>query len=438
MLAWLSNQYNWQIDLTSNQRHSLDRQSIELLEQMQDTIQVHAYVREATTRQAVQEILKRYQRIKTDIQLTFYNPDIDIEQAKQDNITLKKPVEFAIHYQSRRENIYSLSENSISNALFRLSQQNTQTVQFLSGHNERNPFDNSRLSYARLRASLASKGIKLDTLNLLVSAIPEQTRLLVIAAPEKKLADGEIAQIKSYLDGGGNLLWLTDPGNLQGMDSIAETLGLQFLDGVIVDSNTNLRQSLNIQHPAIIPVIEYSDDVLTKALNYTLFPISRGLRLADKSPAVWQAVPFLQSLPKSWQETGDLGETVKFDPKQGDIAGPITLGIAFSRDIPAHTSNAFPASSKPPSQQRIIIIGDSDFMADSYIGAGDNRQLALNIFNWLNNNDKHLSIPAPESRDRSLVLSDTQLAIIGFGFFLALPIGLIITGLLIWYRRKHR
>ncbi len=433
LLAWLSNHYSAQFDLTTNQRHSLSQNSIDLLDQLSSEITLHAYVSDADTRKAVTEIIRRFQHVKKDFQLKFFNPDIDFEQAAADGVELQNNIAFVIHYKNRHENISSLGEGTISNALLRLSKRDQQTIAFLSGHGERDPLADTNRSYATLKQTLESRGFNIDVINLLVTPLSSKINILVIAAPEKTLLDGEVSQIESYLDNGGNLLWLTDLGKLQGLSGIAESLGIHFQPGVIVDNNTNLRETLNIQHPAIIPVIEYPRNVITQRLNYTLFPIARGLEILDSNRGGWTISPLLQSLPRSWTETGSILDEIVFASKDGDIAGPITLGLALERKK-ASADNALSNSHS----QRIIVIGDSDFLANTHIGAGDNLALGIRLFNWLSNDDKLLTIAPKPAYDLKLELDDTQLAIIGFGFFLILPLLLLISGLTIWYRRKKR
>jgi len=61
---------------------------------------------------------------------------------------------------------------------------------------------------------LAHRKINAQTLNLAtLPAIPDNSALLVIAAPKVPLLAGEITIIKSYIQRGGNLLLLTDPDN---------------------------------------------------------------------------------------------------------------------------------------------------------------------------------------------------------------------------------
>ena len=436
MLAWISNHYTYQFDLTANKRHSLSSSSIELLNMLDKEVKVHAYTTDEVTAKAIKEIIERYQRVKADFKLRLLNPDIDITQAQQDGIVMNKPFAFVIHYNGRMEHIDSLSEQAISNALLRLNRRDNQLTVFLTGHGERDINGSDNRAYATLKQQLTEQGFHLSTLNLLEKPLPANTSLLVIAAPANNYLAGEITQLQNYINEGGNLLWLVDPGELHNLEFLASTLDLQLQDGVIVDNNTQLRQTLNIQHPAIIPVTEYFPHQITSTIRYnTLFPLARGISPLSDEHAVnnWQQTALFNSYGKSWSETGGLTEEMAFDSSAGDIAGPITIAVALHRSI-AQKNN------KPrilPKVQRAVVAGDSDFLADAYIGAGANLNLGLNIFNWLIGDDDLISIEVKASPDTKLELNGLQISIIGFGFFLIIPALLLIAGFSIWYKRKN-
>ena len=437
MLAWISNHYSYQFDLTANKRHSLSDNSIELLNTLDKAVTIHAYTNDDVTKQAIQEIITRYQRVKSDFNLRLLNPDIDINQVQQDGVVMNNAFAFVIYYNDRMEHIDSLSEQAISNALLRLNRRDNQQVVFLSGHGERDINGTNNRAYTTLNQQLVEMGINLKTVNLLENALPENTQLLVIAAPSNKYLAGEIEQIKNYINNGGNLLWLLDPGELYGLDKIASSLGLQLQDGVIIDNNPELRQTLNISHPGIIPVTEYFPHVITNTIRYnTLFPLTRGISPLTNEDTVnnWQAEALFNSTGKSWSETGGLQEEMVFDSSAGDVAGPITIAVALHRKRTVHDNE----QSIQAGSQRLVVIGDSDFLSDNYIGSGANLNLGLNIFNWLIGDDDFISVTVKPNADTKLVLDDTQLLIIGFGFFLIIPLVLLIIGFRIWYVRKNR
>ena len=228
---------------------------------------------------------------------------------------------------------------------------------------------------------------------------------------------------------GVNMLWMMDPGDRQGLEPLAELLGMRFQDGIIVDNNTNLRNTLRIQHPAMIPVLDYQAHPVTENIEYnTLFPISRGVEQTNNT---FVGTIIAQSLPLSWSEASALGSDIVYEPDNGDIEGPVGIVLALEREITNENS-------KEAASQRIIISGDSDFIANSYIGAGANLSLGLNIFNWLAGDDDLIAIDPRSAPDTQLELDDTEVMMIGLGYFIVLPAGLILTGIVIWLRRRNR
>jgi len=429
MMSWITDHYNYQFDLTANQRHSLSNSSIDLLNILNKTITVHAYTTDDVTQKAIREIIGRYQHVKSDFILRLLNPDLDIAQAQIDGVVMNKPFAFVIHYDDRMEHIDSLSEQEISNSLLRLNRRDNQQVVFLSGHGERDLAGTDQRAYSQLHQQLTEMGLNLNTVNLLNEALPKNAKLLVIAAPVYAYLAGEVEQIEKFIANGGNILWLTDPGELYGLDKLAISLGLQLQDGVIVDNNPDLRRTLNIASPAVIPVTEYSPHAITNTIRYnTLFSLARGISPLSNENTVnnWQPEALFNSFGKSWTETGGLTEEMVFESAAGDIAGPITIAVALHREIKEQNGT-----------QRVVVVGDSDFLSDTYIGAGANLNLGLNIFNWLIGDDSFIAIEVKPSPDTKLVLNDTQLMVIAFGFFLIIPLALVLFGFRIWHKRKN-
>jgi len=433
LLAWTSQKYRVQYDWTAGQRNTISQSSIDLLQSMEDPVLVNVYIQEdPTLRTAVDEILNRYKREKNNFSFKLINPDIDIELAQLDKVT--RYGQIAIKYQGRSEIISSLSEGTISSALQRLSYSGDRSLVFIEGHGERDPSGTENTDYSQFIAQLTTRGIISSTHHLLKAPLPDGTDILVIASPTKPILKGELEHIKKHIERGGNLLWMMDPGSrgnkLNGLSELASLLNIKFIDGIVVDNNTNLRKTLGIQHPAMIPVLDYHPHAITKNLSYnTLFPISRGLLIEQNDK--WQSTIIAQSLAQSWSETKDLIGDFVFDSSTGDIAGPLSIVTALERTL-SDTEISTKAS------QRIIITGDSDFISNSYVGMGANLTLGLNIIDWLSGDDDLITIEIKNAPDTKLQLDDTQILIIGVGFFIVLPASLLFIGLFIWFRRRKR
>ena len=138
------------------------------------------------------------------------------------------------------------------------------------------------------------------------------------------------------------------------------------------------------------------------------------------------------SADHTWLETGILEDEVEYN-EDSDLTGPLDIGVTLEREIESELGEA-----SATVQQRIIVIGDGDFLSNAYVGNSGNLELGIRLINWLSNDDAFISIPIKTVNDASLELPLLAKVIIGFGFPLILPLLFLGTGLSIWWRRKNQ
>ena len=136
---------------------------------------------------------------------------------------------------------------------------------------------------------------------------------------------------------------------------------------------------------------------------------------------------------RSWAETGPLAGEIRYTENE-DIAGPLILGASISRDALNRTGH----DDKTRTQQRIVVLGDGDFLSNAYLGNGGNLNLGMNIMNWLSHDDALIAIPVKTAPDLNLTLSPMQSGIIAVIFLFGIPLLLAGSGLLIWVRRRRQ
>jgi ABC-type uncharacterized transport system involved in gliding motility auxiliary subunit len=430
LLAWLSTRYSFYADWTSSGRNTLSIDSRQLLDEMPDPIHFTAFATEnALAREHIRDLIGRYQRYKPNVELKFVNPDTEPDRVRELGITLDG--ELLLEYQGRKEKVQSLSEQTVTNTLLRIARQKQRKVSFLSGHGERDPLGQANHDLGKFGQLLEQKGIVLDTLKLAETPeIPTDTNLLVIADPRIGLLHGEIQLVHRYLQAGGNLLWLVEPGAIAGLDPVAEALGIEFLPGTIVDATTQL---FGIDNPAFALITAYPMHPVTREMtSLTLYPQAAALDVT--APQQWQAEPLLTTLDRAWTEIGPISGTIRFDEDSDERMGPLDIGFVFSR-----VKNKKDAGDEESgAEQRVIVIGDSDFLSNAYLGNGGNVELGLNLFNWLNHDDQFITVTARTASDVNLELGKTAQIIIGFGFLFGIPLVLLGAGAAIWWRRRNR
>jgi ABC-type uncharacterized transport system involved in gliding motility auxiliary subunit len=422
-LAVLSLRHQWHWDWTTSGRNSLAPASIEMLRSLEQSPRLTAYVGpQRLLRRQVEDLVSRYQQLRPDIQLEFIDPGLHPDLARE--LGLSAPVEIEIEYGGRRERITDTSEDSLSNALERLANDRRPWVAGLAGHGERDLLGDANHDFGEFGRVLEAKGFRPQGLNLATTPIiPDNVQVLVIAGPAASLLPGEVELVSRYLAAGRNLLWLTEPGEQQGLEPLLQALGLRLLPGLVVDANV---RALGIDDPSFALVSRYPEHPLTEGLqSATLFP--KAVALEAQPAGDWQASPVLQTLEASWNETGPLRGEIRREPEAGERAGPLTLGLVLTRPNP---------SGDGP-EQRLAIVGDGDFLSNAYLGNAGNLELGLRLLRWLSREDRMLQIPPRVTPSPNLELSPLAAKVIGLGFLFGLPLLLAAAGALVWWRRRR-
>ncbi|HRD67825.1 MAG TPA: GldG family protein [Candidatus Competibacter sp.] len=427
LLAWFSSRYAIQADWTAGGRNTLSEPSRALLARMSEPVRITAYARDnPTLRDGIGRLIERYRRDKPNLTLTFVNPDLLPDRARELGVTLDG--ELYVEYRGRGEKVQQLSEQALTMALQRLSRQPNRAVLFLEGHGERKPLGMANYDLGAFGRELEKIGIPVHSVDLSKEQrIPSTTAVLVIAGPQQPLPPGEVQLILDYVMRGGNLLWLLEPGGPSGLQALAAALGIVVLPGVVVDPDTS---RLGIKNPAFIPIVDYGPHPITESLRApALLPQAAALDVRPTED--WNSTALLESQSRSWTETDSPDGPIRFDPDTVEQAGPLTVGVALFRSIAVNGSPA-------PTQQRLVIVGDGDFLSNTYLGNGANLELGLNILNWLTLDDAPIIVRPKAVPDPNLDLSDSALALIAATFLVAIPAGLLASGWLIWFRRRRR
>ncbi len=423
--GWLSNAYNIRSDWTSGSRHSLSTDTRQLLDTLDSAVTLRSYQPDDPLLQAaVKEILQRYKLHKSDFDFQIINPDIHVNQAKSDGITSYGQT--VIEYRDQQEKIATLNEEALTNALLRLQRGKHQRIVFLTQHGERSITDTSPSGYALLAQQLRQKGFDPQPLSLLQQSIHADD-LLIISSLEKPLLQTEQAQLLTHIEQGGKLLWLQDPTTDNKLSFLSDLLSIEFIPGTLVDDNEKVQRMLKLGHPAIIPVLEYRMHPITQKMQYfTLFTTSSAIRRLQQD-SDWIHSDLLISSDSSWVETSDLLPAVRFDSGE-DTAGPHSLGMALQRQITINEQST---------SQRVVVIGDSDFLANNHLGQGGNLEFIIKAISWLSEDDALIQIAPKNAPDTQLTLSPSMATGISLLFLIGLPVGLFICGLLVWIRRRR-
>jgi len=423
-LGWLGQRYHRAFDWSSSQRNTLSEASRKLLDSLSGPVQVIAFVPpDAQLHRGIRALIDRYHRYKHDLNLSFVNPADAPQRVRKLGVPAGGAL--VLTYQGRHETLQVLDEQHLTNALLRVAGSPDRWIAFIAGHGERDPNGKANYDLHLFAAELKRRGLHAQTLDLTKTpVIPDNTSVVVIAAPQTPLSAKEVDVLRAWVARGGDLLWLGEPGGQLGLDPLAADLGVDFLPGVVLSTRS---ASLGLRNPAFIVIDHYPDgDPVTRGLvKPTLLEVAVGLN--TRAGSDWHSRAFLRSSDSSWSESGDLkSPPVRFDPGTADRRGPLTLGVELQRPAPNG------------GEQRVVVTGDGDFLSDAYLANGANLDLGVNMIHWLAHDDRFIDVPPWRAPDAHLALSNTVTAAISFGFPFVLPGILVAAGALIRYRRGRR
>lgn len=416
-IGFLTARHDYVADWTYGSRISMAPETRAVLAKLDGPLDIVSYANpQGDLRQTVAAALQRYQQAKPDIHLSFVDPQKDPAAMRSLGITVDG--ELILRYRDREQRLDVLSERSITNALERLVRGNDRIVAFVTGDGERRADGVANADLGTFVSQLEQSGMRAVPLNFSQNAaVPQQTDLVVLASPQAAMSPAASKALVDYLATGGNLLWLADPGNQDpGLQLLADALGIRVLPGELVDTSSTLAGT---KDPHMITLGDYPPNPITRGFVLTtLFP--EVAPLAEVRKTEWQVTPFLRSSPQVFVQT--MG-----GPSNDVLKGPLDFGFSLSRLSPS------PAKA----EQRVAVIGNGDFLSNSYLGNGGNRGLGERIFDWLLGDDQLINMPSRGAPDRTLTISQAELSILSIAYILAIPVLLLIVGGVIAWRRRR-
>lgn len=412
-LAWatagLKQSWQWGGALHS----SLSAPSKQLLALLDEDVAVYGFAPPGQLlQQHLRDLFALYQAESAHFKAALVNPETRPDLVREYGIERAGAV--VLELAGRREQVSVPTEAQLSAALERLLRGGQQYIAFLSGHGERNLLGEANHDLGAFGAALQRKGYQLQPLNLVrLEAIPDNTALLVLTAPQTALLPSERVAIQAYLERGGNLLWLADPDEQEQLEFLTALLGLRWRAGAVVDPQA--AAALGADDARLVLIDSYPDHAVTAQLRApvllvqasALEPLARG----------WETAPLL---PLAAQHA--LVEQYPSGP-QAPAAGAVA-GVALSRSLEG-------------GRQRVVVIGDGDFLSNSFIGNGANLLLGLNLVDWLTQSEVFLDSYARPVADQVIELSEGEIITLAVSLLLVLPLGFLGMAGARWWRRRQ-
>jgi ABC-type uncharacterized transport system involved in gliding motility auxiliary subunit len=442
-INYLAGRHNKRWDLTANRQYTLSDQTKKVVQGLTKPVKATVFARTEDF-ERFRNRLEEYQYQSKQFQVDYVDPEKRpalAERLKESSLGT-----IVLEYDGRVQRVTSDSEQDLTNGLIKVLQGTQHKVYFTQGHGERDTTGSDERGYGAIAKELGSDNFTAETLVLLQQAIPADASVVVIPGPQTDLLPPEIEKVKSYLEKGGKLMVLIDPPRkadappLTNLTALLKDWSIEVGNNAILDLMSQLRGA-----DASVPVAAppYPSHAITSNFRMlTAFPYARQVKPVENTSNGRTATTFIQSGRNSWAET-DLklltteGQAQP-DLDKGDVQGPVSLAVAVSAPVGGTPPPPAPGETANPSkpETRIVAIGDSDFATNGDLGIGGNRDLFLNVVNWLAQQENLISVRPRDPQERRITLSGGQDRFIFWMTVLVIPGLILLAGVQTWWRRR--
>jgi len=436
--------FNKRWDLTANQQYSLSEQSVKLLRNLDAPVTFRVFDQnEALDRYRPR--LAEYEYQSNQVSAEYIDMDQQPGQAKQANVDTYGTI--LIQYKDRTERVNSDAEQDLTNGLIKVITGTQSKVYFVQGHGEKDTADTERNGYSTINDALAKSNYAVEKLVLAQQKdVPADASVVIIGGLRSDLLSQETDMLRRYLQKGGHLLVLLDPPAPQGgptpnVEGLLKEWSVDAGNNVVIDAS-GVGQIFG--GDASVPVAAtYGMHPITERFNLlTAYPLARSVAPTASATEGRVAQTIIETSARSWAET-DLkasGE-VALNPEAGDKPGPVSIGVVVTApaatDTPAPTPAANTQGEQPPKPEaRLAVVGDSDFAANFALGIQGNRDLFLNMVNWLAQQENLIAIRPKQADDRRITLTAESSRWIMLMSIFIIPAAVFATGVYTWWRRR--
>ncbi len=434
---FLANRHNKSIDTTTNKRFSLSDQTEKVVKNLKQDVKLRYFDLGSKFAQA-RDLLDRYDNLSPKLSVEYIDLLKKPQIARQAGV--KTEGSLFVETGAKKEEARSITEEEVTGALIRALKGGARTVCVVSGSGEHPLEGEGREAYSQAKELLEKNNYRTRQISLLERqagakpgegiAIPKDCTVLIIGGPRFDYLDPAVHAIKSYVESGGRALIMVDPPLKIGNENIGENPALlKMLEGWGVTLNKDLVLDTSgigqlFGLSAVVPLVtSYESHAIVNQNKdvATAFPLARSLEVKNAEKTT---VEKLFSTSANSFSTTNLS-SAEITPSANDKKGPLAIGAAGTYN-----------TGQPAGQGRFVVVGSSGWITNSILRFNGNRDLFLNMMNWLSSDEDLISIRPKDPEDRRLSLNRRQMNFIFYLSVIGLPLMVVVAGLGVWWRRR--
>lgn len=427
-LNFLANRWSKSFDSTSNKKFTLSDQSAKIAKNLKQNVTISYWDKPDGFKNA-KDLLDRYQGLSSKIDVQ-YN-DADKKRTAALAAGVKNYGAIFVKVGNKTEEAKSLTEEDVTGAIVRAEKGGDREVCFVLGSGEHSTDDTGNTGFSKAKELTEKANYKTQTIKMLPKAeIPMDCTIVVVAGPKRDYLQPEVEALKNYVENGGRALFLVDPPLKIGQQDTDENAALMNVlsswgvtpqkDLVLDLSGVGQIFGLGPEFPL---VTSYESHAIVRDMKDTPtgFPIARSLEIKNGDKTM---VEKLFATSEDSMATTNLA-SAEIRPSKNDLKGPLVLGAAGTYTTGKDTGNG-----------RFVVVGSSGFAANNFIGFNGNRDLYLNMLNWLSSDEDLISIRPKEPTNNPLNMNARQVSLMFYSSVVGFPLIIVLAGVGVWWKRR--
>ncbi|MBE6915519.1 MAG: hypothetical protein E7471_02675 [Ruminococcaceae bacterium] len=457
LVGALSDRFSLQLDLSAEGSFSIKDETVEFLKGIDEDINIYVLkhrnlVEASEDGVRLSENLARYNTVSNghvkheyvdpNVQVTFLDdypnatkvedallivaserryvvvPEADLKMNLPNNSQTGAP---------SNKSIYTI-ESTINTALLRVLSDEVTRVGVITGHNE--------VDLPGVTNIFAGNGFESVSINLLTDSIPDDVSNIVIAGPQTDFAAVEIAKIDAFLAKGGNNLfffWNPSVSRLEVLDRYLTEWGIRFENQVVLDEQYSLGIEGDLTGVFAMPT---QNDAITVLPNMNqqmvVSPASHPISVLWNEQNDRRVLSLAETNVTSYAKELNNDFSLTATQAAGDPTGPFVVST-LSETLVSPTSGEEPS--------RVFGFASTYFAMDQIMSATFtlNNSFLNELVGYANPNTETMEIdPLVVQNSYDLNLSTGTVQILFWALVVIIPLLILLAGIVIFIRRRHR
>lgn len=390
------------------------------------------YRSDERTRQAMFDLLEEYSYYTSNFKVRFVDPDKNPTEAIKYRVSSYRTT--LLRYGGKQEIVVTESENKITNALIKLISQETKVIYFTKGHGEKQVNSNKGDGYLLVKEAIERENHEVRELLLLnTEKVPEDASVLVISGPGANFLQTELDKITAFVNQGGRVLFMLDPGGANGLISYLGDLGFEVGNDLVIDT---LSQVYGANYLTPVVVQYHKNHPVTYGFELaTFFPAARSVHIKEELDK--GRYDLAKTSDKSWTVTGELTEgDLKFNADK-HTQGPISVVAVAAVEVVLNEQKTESSQENMKTWGKVLVVGDSDMVSNTHLKLAGNKDFFLNMLNWLAEENVLISIRRKEPGLTPLLLTSAQGKLVFWLSMVIAPSLVLVTGIGMTLRRRR-